>query len=914
MALSRVVRVGDGSTTQFTVDFALGYINESDVTCRVGDEVDGSNDPIYRTITFLSETLVEISGDAPGVGVNVVFDRTVDKEDLVVDFSNGDILDEDNLDAVLEQIMMAVHEVLDGRFGTFDADLDMGGFTIKNLADPVDDGDAAPKSYVDDKLANLDTEVAAAASSATSAAGSATAAATSATNAAASAVSAAASAVTAATYVSAPYPSRALAQAATVDAEVTIIRVEHAGEILVYTRDASGTALSTAGGDNWSPAYQNTVKHYGAVGDGTTDDSTAIQAAIDDTDDVLVLNAGGNYLVETQLQVANKDLVLSSYGATLTQGANDWVLYAHADVTDVTVAASLDNEATVDVSQGGGVTTPVASITFSAPPPFAVGDVVKVGSDDTWTGAGVTGQFWGEPGRVVAVSGNTIYLSKRFQSTVPASPTNIRVGKMAEYKVEIHGLTLNTVDAGDAANWAVQMVKLRGLVSPVLRDIRVVRAWALAIEAQGCYMLDADGINGANLTNDPSNSRYGYLINDKSSCGSIWRGVVGSNCRHVYTTNQDGGLSSSADLRLYGQTIGCQVIGGMATDSLGSAWDTHNDAVDVTFSDCVAIAAVRGEDAVGSGFQIRGKGVALRNCRSIGTKWGVQVLQQYSTAATQGAIIDGFISDTPSAAVKVAGTSGNNVDVRIKNVRARVTDHDHVIEAIYADIVMSDCDLTLAGSVVNSRVISAEVGATIKVLSAEIDLSEHTGTEPYLFLVETDTSDVRAYSVGCVGTWQGIFDLNSNNGTAVTFDAVRCSSRPGKVDAYLNKGASAKLGWNWVCGIADDAFEDNPFYYWDNVFSTAGAKVIDLQFNNADHIIVRIQATVSGAWVDEVTNLGQRLGQKLTFTNRDNSTQQYEIRADQSKGLSLGTSGKFLTNGRGMTLYKETTSYRPMTD
>ena len=209
MALSRVVRVGDGSTKQFTVDFALGYISESDVTCRVGDEVDGSNDPIYRTITFLSETLVEISGDAPGVGVNVVFDRTVDKEDLVVDFSNGDILDEDNLDAVLEQIMMAVHEVLDGRFGTFDADLDMGGFTIKNLADPVEDADAAPKSYVDDRLSGIDGSVSAAAASAVAAASSAADAQSSEddaevseTSAAAYAAAAAASALEAASHVS----------------------------------------------------------------------------------------------------------------------------------------------------------------------------------------------------------------------------------------------------------------------------------------------------------------------------------------------------------------------------------------------------------------------------------------------------------------------------------------------------------------------------------------------------------------------------------------------------------------------------------------------------------------------------------------------------------------------------------------
>lgn len=209
MALSRVVRVGDGATTQFVVDFALGYISESDVTCRVGNEADGSGDPIYRNITFLSQTLLQIDGTVPATGAKVVFDRTVNKQTLVTDFSNGDIMDEDNLDSVLEQVMMAVHEVLDGRFGEFDADLDMGGFTVKNLAAPVNNTDAATKLYVDNKLNNIDSQVAAAAASATAAATSAAEAQSSEddaevseTNSAAHAAAAAASAAEAAGYVS----------------------------------------------------------------------------------------------------------------------------------------------------------------------------------------------------------------------------------------------------------------------------------------------------------------------------------------------------------------------------------------------------------------------------------------------------------------------------------------------------------------------------------------------------------------------------------------------------------------------------------------------------------------------------------------------------------------------------------------
>lgn len=120
MAYSRVVAVGNGVTTQFTVNFALDYISEYDVTCRVGTEIDGSGQPAYRPITFLSTNLVQVSGAPAGNGVQIVFDRTVDKDDLVVDYNNGDQLDEDNLMTAQKQLMMVVHEVLDGKF-THDA-------------------------------------------------------------------------------------------------------------------------------------------------------------------------------------------------------------------------------------------------------------------------------------------------------------------------------------------------------------------------------------------------------------------------------------------------------------------------------------------------------------------------------------------------------------------------------------------------------------------------------------------------------------------------------------------------------------------------------------------------------------------------------------------------------------------------
>lgn len=156
MAYSRVVKKGNGVTTQFTVNFALGYLDPADVTCSVNG--------VGKPIQFMSANVIKVLGSPVANGLDIIFDRTVDKTALEVDFTDGDILNEKNLDSSQKQAFMAVHEVLDGKFGTIAANLDMGGNKITNLGYPTAATDAASKQYVDDtagELAGLTDEIAA---------------------------------------------------------------------------------------------------------------------------------------------------------------------------------------------------------------------------------------------------------------------------------------------------------------------------------------------------------------------------------------------------------------------------------------------------------------------------------------------------------------------------------------------------------------------------------------------------------------------------------------------------------------------------------------------------------------------------------------------------------------------------------
>ncbi len=189
MALSIVTIPGDGVTDTFTVSFALGVLDQSQVTAWVTGEYDGLGDKVYRTITFLTDTLLKISGAKAGSGVNVVFTRTVPNNSLIVNYEDGDIMNEVNLNTAQKQALMLVHQVLDGRFTAFIQNVSAGGFKITNLGTPTDPNDAVNKAYADGLILTGQANVIAAAASAaaalvsqTAAAGSANSAATSAGN------------------------------------------------------------------------------------------------------------------------------------------------------------------------------------------------------------------------------------------------------------------------------------------------------------------------------------------------------------------------------------------------------------------------------------------------------------------------------------------------------------------------------------------------------------------------------------------------------------------------------------------------------------------------------------------------------------------------------------------------------------
>lgn len=304
MAHSILTYTGDGSTTQFAVNFTLGYLNRDHVKVRVAEETDGLGEPLYRPFTWINDGLIEVGGAVPALGESVVLTRTVSPDTPYHDWADDAIIDETTLDENQLQVIMLIHEVLDGRISTLGTDLSLGNNKITDLADPTDNTDAANKQYVDGLLTSNEGNVVAAEAaqaaaeaardaaqvSETAAGNSETtalSAATTATNAAADALSRKNDADASATSAAA---SATTAASEATDAEAAKVATEAARDTANSAAStATSAASSAASAQGGAESARDTAVSAASSASGSavsaTNAANAAEAAYDDFDD-----------------------------------------------------------------------------------------------------------------------------------------------------------------------------------------------------------------------------------------------------------------------------------------------------------------------------------------------------------------------------------------------------------------------------------------------------------------------------------------------------------------------------------------------------------------------------------------------------------------------------------------------------
>ncbi len=256
MAYSYVRYTGNGSTTNYT--FPFSYISQDHIKVRL-------NGVLTTNFTFLNSSTVQMTV-APAAGVIIDVRRETPKDNPIVNFTDGSVLLERDLDLLATWQLYVAQEsediAEDALRLDFAGDYDAQGERIKNVADPVAAQDAVTKNYLETRFDEVATPFV------NAAAGSASAANASALDAASSASAAAISASAAATAYDS-FDDRYLgskAVAPTVDNDGNALLVG-----AMYW-DSSSSQMFTWTGTQWSPTFVtgNTVRSLVVATGGQT--------------------------------------------------------------------------------------------------------------------------------------------------------------------------------------------------------------------------------------------------------------------------------------------------------------------------------------------------------------------------------------------------------------------------------------------------------------------------------------------------------------------------------------------------------------------------------------------------------------------------------------------------------------------
>lgn len=145
MAYARSAFPGNGTNRLFNVNFP--YISQAHVEVFV--------DSVEQDFTWINATTVELA-TAPTSGAVVIVRRNTPKDARLVDWTDGSNLREADLDLADLQSLYIAQEAFDLADQSVTQDqtdgaLDAKGARLKNLADPVNDQDAATRKFVTDR-------------------------------------------------------------------------------------------------------------------------------------------------------------------------------------------------------------------------------------------------------------------------------------------------------------------------------------------------------------------------------------------------------------------------------------------------------------------------------------------------------------------------------------------------------------------------------------------------------------------------------------------------------------------------------------------------------------------------------------------------------------------------------------------
>lgn len=471
------------------------------------------------------------------------------------------------------------------------------------------------------------------------------------------------------------------------------------------------------------PDHFKSIKDFGAVGDGVTDDAAAIQAAVDYCQDnhvdLIIPTTNAHYYVSTEIIVTESLTIHGNGERSQIKNARDsealLVDYLDNVIWNIPVTAF---ERVHDYEAGGGVAGDdvglddfvtkitvgtgrgaelsrfdVCSIECANIPNY-----VRHNSDDTKQDKNNITQ---EMFQILDVQGDDVYVCGvvEYEYTGAITINKFDSSKIFQaYNIAFSGH--GNVYDGTTASGRRAAIWLKGCVNYMINGLNVTDPWLMGLRRRFTYggivtnvLLDRL-LNDTNSTNNRKIINYG-IVDDGANALNLVTDVVAKWCRHVYTTVYTywDGVStapSSSDLQGRGEASCSLFTNFICANNNGSPIDTHGNGFKLKFSNGMIENAIQGAGS------IVGKGISDRACGSI-----FENISIHNCATMMSFVLDGDTDgrghtlNLPTIAKNITCFNKLRRDSATINIDSEDRDLSVVRDIIIENITMHDCGYML---------------------------------------------------------------------------------------------------------------------------------------------------------------------------------------------------------------------------